>query len=65
MAERGPAFFVTLAVLFSTTQNVGGLGGSALLGSYQFIEARAHAASLADHVLGSDPSVVARISGGA
>jgi hypothetical protein len=65
MAERGPAFFVTLAVLFSTTQNVGSLGGSALLGSYQFIESRAHAASLADHILGSDPSVVARIGGGA
>jgi hypothetical protein len=60
MAERGPAFFVTLAVLFSTTQNVGSLGGSALLGSYQFIEARAHAASLADRVLSGAPTPTSR-----
>ncbi len=64
MSSRGPAFFVTFAVLFSTTQNVGGLVGSALLGTYQAVEARAHATTLSDHVLGSDPSVVARVGAG-
>ena len=35
MLERGPAYFVSLVVLFSSTQNIGSLAGSALLGSYQ------------------------------
>jgi MFS family permease len=65
MSERGPAFFVTLAVLFSTTQNVGSLAGSALLGSFQIVESRAHAGSLADNVRGTSPAVIARITGGA
>jgi hypothetical protein len=51
-------------VLFSISQNVGGLAGSALLGSYQTIQARAHAASLADHLLAGDPQVLQRIQSG-
>jgi hypothetical protein len=65
MLERGPAYFVTLVVLFSTTQNVGGLAGSALLGSYQLVATRAHAAALAEHLTSGDPQVVARIQTGA
>jgi hypothetical protein len=65
MLERGPAYFVTLVVLFSTTQNVGGLAGSALLGSYQFIATRAHASALAEDLSAADPQVVARIQTGA
>ena len=64
MLERGPAFFVTLVVLFSSTQNVGGLAGSALLGSYQFMSTRAHALALAEHLSAADPQVVARIQAG-
>jgi hypothetical protein len=65
MIERGPAFLVSLVVVFSTTQNVGGLAGSALLGSYQVIATRAHAESLSEHLLASDPQVAARIQSGA
>ncbi|THD63862.1 MFS transporter [Phenylobacterium sp.] len=65
MSQRGAAFFVTFAVLFSTTQNVGGLAGSALLGTYQVIEARAHAVTLSDHMLPTDPTVAARLGGAA
>ncbi|HEV7607813.1 MAG TPA: hypothetical protein VGO61_10780 [Steroidobacteraceae bacterium] len=64
MLERGPAFFVTLVVLFSTTQNIGSIAGSALLGSYQTIAARTHAAALAEHLVGTDPQVVARLQAG-
>ncbi|HWU55305.1 MAG TPA: hypothetical protein VN175_07375 [Rhizomicrobium sp.] len=65
MLAKGATFFVTFVVLFSITQNVGGLAGSALLGSYQIIQSRAHAASLQDHVLAADPQVVLRIQSGA
>jgi hypothetical protein len=61
MLERGPAYFVSLVVLFSSTQNIGSLAGSALLGTYQVIATRAHASALAEHLVGADPQVVARI----
>jgi MFS family permease len=64
MMQRGPAFFVSLVVLFSSTQNVGGLAGSAFLGTYEVIAARAHATALAEHLTAADPQVVARIKTG-
>lgn len=64
MFAKGPNHLVSFVVMFNITQNVGGLAGSALLGSYQVIQARAHAASLADHLLAADPQVVQRIQGG-
>jgi hypothetical protein len=36
-----------------------------LLGSYQFIATRSHAAALAEHLVSADPQVVARIQSGA
>jgi len=65
MLERGPEYFVSLIVLFSTTQNVGGLAGSALLGSYQVAATRAHAVALSQHLIAADPQVAARIQSGA
>ncbi|MGC1304318.1 MAG: hypothetical protein WA840_18285 [Caulobacteraceae bacterium] len=65
MRERGPGFFVTFVVLFGTTQNVGSLAGSALLGSYQNIEAHAHSLTVGDHVVAANPIVVSRIGSGA
>jgi len=61
MLRKGATHLVSLIVVFSTTQNVGGLAGSAILGSAQVIYARAHAASLAEHIVSADPQVVARI----
>jgi hypothetical protein len=65
MLAKGGSHFVTFVVLFSTTQNVGGLAGSALLGSYQVIQTRAHAASLQEHLLAGDPQVAQQLQGGA
>ncbi|HEX4271460.1 MAG TPA: hypothetical protein VHZ32_08740 [Rhizomicrobium sp.] len=64
MIKQGPNHLVSFIVLFNITQNVGGLAGSALLGSYQIMEARAHVASLAERLLGSDPQVMQRIQSG-
>lgn len=65
MLKRGPDHMVSFIVLFSLTQNIGGLAGSALLGSYQVIRARAHAGALAEHLTVADPLVAARLQAGA
>lgn len=65
MLERGAAHFVSLVVLFSSTQNIGSLAGSALLGSYQVVATRSHLSALAEHLVAADPQVVARIRMGA
>ena len=63
--RRGADVLVSFVVLFSVTQNVGGLLGSALLGTYQVMQARAHAHALSEHMRASDPGVVDRIRAGA
>jgi hypothetical protein len=61
MIQHGPGLLVSFTVLFSTTQNIGGLAGSALLGTLQTIEARAHATSISGSLLLSDPAVRDRL----
>jgi len=64
MIKRGGDYLVSFVVTFSITQNVGGLMGSALLGSMQTIWARNASNALAADMLASDPQVAARIGGG-
>jgi hypothetical protein len=64
MIQRGGDYLVSFVVTFSISQNVGGLMGSALLGSLQTIWARNASNALAADMLASDPQVAARISGG-
>jgi hypothetical protein len=64
MIRQGPTHLVSLIVVFSITQNVGGLAGSAILGTAQVIYTKEHAASLGEHILGSDPLTVLRIQQG-
>ncbi len=66
MVRRGGAdFLVSFVVLFSISQNVGGLVGSALLGTFQTIATRAHAGALSEHLVASDPDVATRLGAGA
>lgn len=60
--QLGPTYLVSLIVVFSISQNLGGLLGSALLGTYQVMAAKAHAASLAEHLVAGDPSVAQGIA---
>ncbi|MEA1674764.1 MFS transporter [Nitrospirillum sp. BR 11163] len=62
MLAKGPDHLVTFLVLFSITQNVGGLAGSALLGSLQVASTHWHSQSLSEHLVASDPQVVARLA---
>jgi hypothetical protein len=59
--RTGPQVVVSVIVLYSVTQNIGALAGAALLGSYQIASTHAHAAALSEHLLGTDPQVVARL----
>lgn len=65
MLKHGGSHLVSLVVLFSMTQNIGGLAGSALLGTYQVAQAKYHAAVLAEGLAVGDPLVTARIEQGA
>ncbi|HTO27122.1 MAG TPA: hypothetical protein VL017_00875, partial [Devosia sp.] len=62
--EQGKGFIVSFSVMFGLSQNIGGLAGSALLSSYQVIQARAHSQSMYSHLLAGDPAVAARTQGG-
>ncbi|MEI9993078.1 MAG: hypothetical protein WDM91_00675 [Rhizomicrobium sp.] len=64
MLKKGPTHLVSLIVVFGMTQNVGGLAGSAILGTAQVMEAKAHAAALAEHLVAADPQVAGRIQAG-
>ncbi len=57
----GSHLLVSFVVLFSVTQNVGGLVGSAALGSLQTIRARAHMSQITEEALASDPFVYGRL----
>ena len=61
--SQGKGFIVSFSVMFGLSQNIGGLAGSALLSSYQVIQARAHSQSMYSHLLAGDPAVAARAQG--
>lgn len=62
--RQGVDVFLTFVTMFSISQNVGGLAGSALLGSYQVMRVKAHSSALSEHLVAGDPQVVARIQDG-
>jgi hypothetical protein len=59
-----PANLITFSVLFSLTQNLGGLLGSSLLGTYQIVREKFHSSILADQLSTLDPLVASRIQQG-
>ena len=64
MFAHGATHLVSFIVLFSTTQNVGGLAGSAWLGSYQIAATRYHVTTLSERLSPADPQVVSRLQSG-
>ena len=60
--RHGPDYLVTLVVVFSVTQNIGGLVGSALLGSYQTLAMRTHLQELAERAPTGDAQVASRVA---
>jgi MFS family permease len=60
-----PANLISFSVLFGLTQNLGGLIGSALLGTFQVMREKYHSSVLAEQLSSLDPLVAARIQQGA
>jgi len=60
-----PGNLITFSVLFGLTQNLGGLIGSAALGTFQVMREKYHSSILTDHLSSLDPLVAARIQSGA
>jgi hypothetical protein len=61
LLKKGGSFFITFALIFSMTQNLGGLIGSAILGTYQIERAKVHAAELANRMSKTDTQVLNRL----
>jgi len=58
---QGPAHMVSFSAVFSISQTIGGLGGAALLGSFQIARERFHSNELVQQIVMTDPQVAARI----
>ncbi|MEP9358291.1 MFS transporter [Sphingomonas sp. KR3-1] len=59
--REGPTHFVSFSALFGITQNLGGLFGSAMLGTFQVIRERAHSNAIVAGLTNDDPLVTQRI----
>ena len=61
-----PRNLVSFSVMFGICQNLGGLIGAALLGTFQVVREKFHSSMLVEHLTLLDPRVAARVqSGGA
>ena len=60
--KNGPQYLLSFFVVFLTTQNLGGLAGSALLGTFVTIREKLHSSYLAEHLTLADPMVAQRVS---
>lgn len=57
-----PDALLSMVVVFSLSQNLGGLAGASLIGSYQVERTRYHTAVLSEALEPADPQVVARLA---
>ncbi|WP_165356438.1 MFS transporter [Sphingosinicella sp. BN140058] len=58
---KGPSHMVSYSAVFSLSQTVGGLGGTALLGTFQIVREKYHSHELVQSIVMSDPQVATRI----
>ena len=58
---KGPSHIVSFSAVFGISQTVGGLGGAALLGSFQVIRERLHSSNLVAGIVTTDPQVALRL----
>ena len=58
---KGPAHLVTFSAIFSMSQTIGGLLGTAFLGTYQILRQRVHFQDLVNGIVFADPQVAWRV----
>ncbi|AIG01782.1 putative transmembrane efflux pump protein [Pseudomonas fluorescens] len=59
-----PRNLVSFSVLFGICQNLGGLMGAALLGTFQSVREKFHSSRIVEHLTLLDPRVAARVQSG-
>ena len=62
--QQGTGHIITFLALFGIVNSLGGLGGTALLGSYQVIREKANSAALVQAIVPTDPVVAQRLQAG-
>jgi MFS family permease len=62
--QQGAGHIISFIALFGIVNSIGGLGGAALLGTYQTIAEKAHSAAIVQSISPTDPQVTARIAAG-
>ncbi len=62
--KQGAGHIISFIALFGIINSLGGLGGTALLGSYQVIREKANSAALVQQISPTDPIVAQRIAAG-
>ena len=60
--KKGPNYILSFVIVFLTTQSLGGLFGSALLGSFITLREKFHLGHLTEHLVLTDPNVALRVS---
>jgi hypothetical protein len=58
---RGPAHMISFSAVFGIAQTIGGLGGTALLGSFQIVREKFHSHELVQAIVMTDPQIAARL----
>jgi hypothetical protein len=59
-----PQNLVSFSVMFGICQNLGGLIGAALLGTFQIVREKFHSSNIVEHLTLLDPRVAARVQSG-
>ena len=62
--KEGAGHIISFLALFGMVNAIGGLGGAALLGTYQTISEKAHSAAIVQAIDPTNPIVAARIAAG-
>jgi MFS family permease len=62
--KAGSGHIVSFLALFGMVNSLGGLGGTALLGTYQTVRERAHSTAIVDAIAVTNPLVTQRIQAG-
>jgi MFS family permease len=60
--KNGPNYILSFIIVFLVTQSLGGLFGSALLGSFVTVREKFHSSYLVEHLSMTDPIVAGRIA---
>jgi hypothetical protein len=60
-----PGNLISFSVMFGLSQNLGGLLGSAALGTFQVVREKFHSSQLVEHLSQLDPMVASRVQAGA